>query len=67
MIIDESLTWCGHLDLSLKKYNKCAAIVLRIRHFINLTSLKLIYYSLVYPFLAYRNITWGNTYIQVTS
>ena len=52
MVIDESLTWCDHLDLSLKKYNKCAAIVLRIRHFINLTSLTLIYYSLVYPCLA---------------
>ena len=34
----------------------------RIRHFANLNSLKLIYYALVYPYLTYGNLIWGNAY-----
>ena len=62
IVIDEFLTWCDHLDLIRKKIIKGAAIISRVRHFINLSSLKLIYYGLVYPYLTYGNLIWGNTY-----
>ena len=62
IVIDQFLTWSNHLDLTTKKIIKCAAIISRIRHFTNLNSLKLIYYALVYPYLTYGNLLWGNTY-----
>ncbi len=62
VIVNEFLTWSDHLDLTTKNIIKCAAIISRIRHFTNLNSLKLIYYELVYPYLAYGNLIWGNTY-----
>ena len=62
IVIDQFLTWSNHLDLITKKNIKCAAIISRIRHFTNLNSLKLIYYALVYPYLTYGNLLWGNTY-----
>ena len=37
-------------------------LITRIRHFINLNALKLIYSALVYPYLIYGNLIWGNTY-----
>ena len=46
----------------IKKIIKCVAIISRIRYFTNINSLKLIYYALVYPYLAYVNLIWGNTY-----
>ena len=62
IVIDENLTWSDHLDLIIKKMIKCAAIISRIRHFTNRNYLKLIYNALVYPYLTYRNLIWGNTY-----
>ena len=62
IVIDEFLTWRDHIDLIAKKIIKCAAIISRIRHFTNLNSLKLIYYALVYPYLTYGNLIWGNAY-----
>jgi hypothetical protein len=50
------------LKFDYKKIIKCTAIISKIRHFTNLNSLKLIYYALVYPYLAYGNLIWGNTY-----
>ena len=61
-VIDEFLTWRDHIDMISKKIIKCAAIISRIRHFTNLNSLKLIYYALVYPYLTYGNLIWGNAY-----
>ena len=61
IVIDEFLTWCNHLDLITKQIIKCAAVISRIRHFTNLNSLKLIYCALVYPYLTYGNLIWGNT------
>ena len=62
IVIDEFLTWRNHTDLISKKVIKCAAIISRIRHFTNLNSLKLIYCALVYPYLTYGNLIWGNAY-----
>ena len=62
IVIDEFLTWYNHLDLVGKKMIKCAAIISRMRYYITLNSLKLIYYALVYPYLIYGNLIWGNTY-----
>ena len=55
--IDENLTWNSHLNVM-----KSTAIISKIRHFTNLNSRKLLYYSLVYPYLTYGNLIWGITY-----
>ena len=62
IVVDEFLTWRDHTDLMSKKIIKCAAIMSRIRYFTNLNSLKLINYALIYPYLIYGNLVWGNTY-----
>ena len=63
IIIDECLTWKDHIAIKVaKKIIRAAGIIAKIRHFVNQNTLKLIYYALVYPYLIYGNITWGNTY-----
>jgi hypothetical protein len=52
VIIDENLTWNSHLNLIYKKIMKSTVYsdyISKIRHFTNLNSRKLLYYSLVYP------------------
>ena len=57
IVIDEFLTWRDHVDLIAKKIIKCAAVICWIRHFTNLN-----FNALVYPYLTYGNLIWGNTY-----
>ena len=66
IVVDECLTWNDHLEQISKKIIKSTAVIVRIRHFINLKALKLIYYALVYPYLIYGNLIWGNTYKKRT-
>ena len=62
VIIDEHLTWSHHLDMIHKKIMKSTAIISKSRHYINMNARKLLYYALVYPYLIYCNLIWGNTY-----
>jgi hypothetical protein len=62
VVIDEQLTWSHHLDMIHKKIMKSTAIISKSRHYINMNARKLLYYALVYPYLIYCNLIWGNTY-----
>ena len=61
-IIDEKLTWKIHIGFVHKKTIEAAALIAKLRHYTNKNTLKLIYYALVYPYLTYGNLIWGNTY-----
>ena len=45
-----------------QKINRCIGILSNIRYFVSQQVLVQLYYTLIYPFLAYSLITWGNTY-----
>ena len=62
IIIDECLTWNEHIDQVTKKIIRASGIIAKIRYFVNRNTLKLVYYALVYPYLTYGNLIWGNTY-----
>ena len=42
--------------------SKISRILFRLSHFLTLNTLKQIYYSLIYPYLHYGIMSWGNTY-----
>ena len=62
IFIDECLTWNEHIAQVTKKIIRASGIIAKIRYFINRNTLKLVYYALVYPYLTYGNLIWGNTY-----
>ena len=45
-----------------KKIKRNVGAIFKIRHFVSSDILKNLYYSLVYPFLIYGLVTWGNTH-----
>lgn len=61
LIIDEELTWKEHINSVLKNIIKSSGLIAKLRHYANKNSF-LIYYALVYPYLTYGNLVWGNTY-----
>ena len=60
--LDQNLTWTNHINSVLKSITKSTGMIAKLRHYTNKNTLKLIYYALVYPYLTYGNLVWGNTY-----
>ena len=61
VIIDSKLNFSAHIKYCLNKLNKCLWAICKLRHYTNTKTLKLIYFSLAYPFLQYCISTWGGT------
>ena len=61
--IDKNLNWAPHIQHINSKISKNLGILFRLRHFLTLNTLKQIYYSLIYPYLHYGIMSWGNTYL----
>ena len=62
VIIDDRLTWLPHISNIKNKISKNIGILSRIRHFINIKTALMLYYSLIYPYLTYCNIVWASNY-----
>ena len=60
--IDNNLNWALHIQHINSKISKNLGILFRLRHFLTLNTLKQIYSSLIYPYLHYGIMSWGNTY-----
>ena len=60
--IDSNLNWKHQILHVSKKIKRCVGILSKVRHFVNTSIFSMLYYTLIYPFLSYLVITWGNTY-----
>ena len=60
--IDENLSWIPHINHVCLKISKSIGIIYRSRFYLSSKSKLALYYSLVYPYLSYCNITWASTY-----
>jgi len=60
--IDSHLNWKAHVSYIAKKIKRCIGVLSKIRYFVNISVLIQLYYSMIFPFLSYGIITWGNTY-----
>jgi hypothetical protein len=60
IIIEENLSWKKHIDFISLKISKSIGIINRTKHKLNSKSMITLYYSLIYPYLTYANIIWGN-------
>ena len=67
LLIDSHLSWKYHMLHISKKIKRCIGILSKVRHSVTNHVLIQLYYSLIYPFLTYSLITWGNTYTYQTS
>ena len=61
--LDKHLNWKEHVKQIARKLRRNIGILSRLRYFLDLNNLIQLYYSLIYPFLTYGLIVWGNTYI----
>ena len=60
--IDNNLKWTQHINHVKSKIAKNTGVLNKLRYFIDLRMLKQLYYTLIYPYLNYGLMSWGNTY-----
>ena len=60
--IDSNLNWKSHINYIAKKVKHSIGTLSKLRYYLNSKTLLYLYYALVYPFLTYCIIAWGNTY-----
>jgi len=56
---DDKLTWSDHITNLEKTISRSVGIFYRIRHYLNETALKFLYFSIVYSHLQYAIGVWG--------
>ena len=62
LVIDCFLPWHDHIDHTSSKISKSVNIIAKLKRHVTTQSLISIYYALVYPYLNYGCILWGNNY-----
>ena len=50
---DSNLTWKNHVNELCLKLSKSVGIFSKLRYYVNVDILLMLYYSLIYPFLTY--------------
>ena len=62
VIIDENINWKTHIKNTLNKLSRSISILSKAKHVLDRNSLRILYCSLVLPYLNYCSEVWGNTY-----
>ena len=68
IMVDSTLTWNIHIDKICKTISRTTGLLYKIRPFVKNKTLKMLYYSLVYPHLNYVTEVWGSadpTYLNI--
>ena len=62
VVIDDKLSWGPHIKLVAVKLSKGLGILYRVRYCVPASVLRIIYDSLIYPYLTYCTLVWGGAY-----
>ena len=62
VILDENLNWKSEISHVASKVAKSIGIISRCSFFLPKLSLRMLYFSLIYPYFYYCNIVWASTY-----
>ena len=60
--MDQHLNWKDQITHVKNKVSKNVGILFQLRHYVSIHILKQLYYTLIYPYLNYAAVLWGNTY-----
>ena len=62
LILDKNLNWKSEISHVASKVAKSIGILSRCSFFLPKSSLRMLYYSLIYPYFYSCNIVWASTY-----
>ena len=59
MVLDDKLNWKAHLKCLKTKLLSSCFIMSKLRYYLDMSTLKMVYYSLFYPHMQYCISAWG--------
>ena len=62
VILDKKLNFSDHIDVLCTKISRLVGLMYRVSFFVPSDTLRVLYYSLIYPHLLYGNLVWGGTF-----
>ena len=62
VILDHKLTWKSHIKSISTKISKSLGVMTKARKYFERDTLLTLYNTMIYPYLLYCNLAWGNTY-----
>ena len=65
--LNENLNWNSHIDQISIKISRCLGIMYKLKHVLPIHILKLLYYSLIFPYLPYSILAWGGVIFSTTT
>ena len=65
VLIDDKLTWKAHIQYICEKIGKTCGVFAKLRHCTDISTLKSVYFALVFSHLQYCNLIWGDACDQV--
>ena len=63
--LDENLSWNNHIQKISNKISRNVGCLYRLKHFLPLHTLKLLYNSLILPYLQYGVLLWGFKFARI--
>ena len=63
VLLDCHLNWKDHVQ-HICKISRSIGILCKIRYFVDIDTRIQLYYAIIYPFLTFSCLVWGNTYIS---
>ena len=57
--LDNKLSWKSHIEILSTKLSKICGIIYKLRHYVPLSTLKSVYFSLFHSQLQYSLLNWG--------
>ena len=60
LFLDSNLNWKDHILQLSQKLAKSIGILTCAKQFLNVKTLRQLYYSFLFPYISYCNIIWGN-------
>ena len=67
VFIDKDLNWGAHVQHITKKVLKACGAIAKLRHCVDVDTLKSVYYSLVHSYIRYGLVTWGSASSTILS
>ena len=61
VILDNKINWKGQIKLIQTKVSRGCYIISKLKHYVGIDTLKMIYFSTIYPHLSYCVTSWGGT------
>ncbi len=67
VFLDSHVTCKNKIEYIVKKVKRSIGILSKLRYYVNSDILINLHYALIYPFIAYGLIIWGNYHIQLST